>query len=76
LSEIHLDNMHYLARAGAVIFPPSVSYYARPASVDEMTNYVVGRIIDQLGIEHSLIERWKDDQAPDQPASGSVVPIR
>jgi 3-polyprenyl-4-hydroxybenzoate decarboxylase len=68
--------MHYLARAGAVIFPPSVSYYARPASVDEMTNYVVGRIVDQLGIEHSMIERWKDGTQADQPAGGAVVPIR
>lgn len=56
--------MHYLARAGAVIFPPTVAYYARPTSVDEVTMYVVGRVIDQLGIEHSLINRWKDDQRP------------
>jgi polyprenyl P-hydroxybenzoate/phenylacrylic acid decarboxylase-like protein len=76
LSEIHLDNMHYLVRAGAVVFPPTVSYYARPTSIDEMTNYVVGRIIDQLGIQHSLIERWKDVQHSDQSVSGAVVPIR
>ena len=69
LSEIHLDNMHYLARAGAVIFPPSVAYYARPASVDDMTNYVVGRVVDQLGIEHSLISRWKDGSTPSQTAT-------
>jgi len=60
LSEIHLENLHYLARAGAVIFPPTVSYYARPSSVEEMTDYVVGRVIDQLGIEHGLLKRWKD----------------
>jgi flavin prenyltransferase len=64
LSEIHLDNMHYLARAGAVIFPPMVAYYTRPTSVDEVTNQVVGRVIDQLGIEHNLIQRWKDDRPP------------
>jgi flavin prenyltransferase len=64
LSEIHLDNMHYLARAGAVIFPPTVAYYSRPTSVDEVTDYVVGRVVDQLEIEHSLINRWKDDQQP------------
>ena len=64
LSEIHLENMHYLARAGAVIFPPTVAYYSRPTSVDEVTDYVVGRVIDQLGIEHSLINRWKDGQHP------------
>jgi 4-hydroxy-3-polyprenylbenzoate decarboxylase len=64
LSEIHLENMHYLARAGVVIFPPTVAYYARPTSVDEVTTHVVGRIIDQLGIEHSLVKRWKDDPDP------------
>ena len=62
LSEIHLDNMHYLARAGAVIFPPTVAYYGQPTSVSEITDYVVGRVIDQLGIDHTLINRWKDDQ--------------
>lgn len=64
LSEIHLENMHNLARLGAVIFPPTVAYYARPTSVDEVTTYVVGRVIDQLGIQHSQINRWKDDQHP------------
>ena len=64
LSEIHLDNMHYLARAGVVIFPPTMAYYGQPTSVDELTNHVVGRIVDQLGIEHSLISRWKDDRHP------------
>lgn len=61
LSEIHLENMHHLARAGAVIFPPTVAYYARPASVEEVTTYVVGRVIDQLGMDHCLIKRWKDN---------------
>lgn len=74
LSEIHLDNLHYLARVGAVIFPPTVSYYTRPTSVDEMTDQVVGRIIDQLGIEHSLIKRWKDDQRP-APVNGELAEI-
>jgi flavin prenyltransferase len=72
LSEIHLDNMHYLARAGAVIFPPTVAYYARPTSVAEVTDYIVGRVLDQLGIEHSLISRWKDDQPP-SPMNGHPV---
>ncbi|MCV7005207.1 UbiX family flavin prenyltransferase [Mycobacterium gordonae] len=60
LSAIHLENMLFLTRAGAVVFPPTVSYYARPASVEEMTDYLVGRVVDQLGIEHDLIKRWKD----------------
>lgn len=74
LSEIHLDNMHYLARAGAVIFPPTVAYYSRPSSVDEVTDYVVGRVIDQLGIEHSLINRWKDDQGAARVNGDRLLP--
>lgn len=73
LSEIHLDNMHYLARAGAVIFPPTVAYYDRPASVEAVTNYVVGRLLDQLGIPHSLINRWKDGRIDD--GDSAVTPI-
>ena len=62
LSEIHLDNMHYLARAGAVIFPPSIAYYAQPQSIDDANDYIVGRVIDQLGIPHTTIDRWKSPQ--------------
>jgi polyprenyl P-hydroxybenzoate/phenylacrylic acid decarboxylase-like protein len=74
LSEIHLENMHYLARAGAVIFPPTIAYYARPRSVDEVTDYIVGRVLDQLGIAHSTIKRWKSlesshgDEHDDRPS--------
>jgi len=72
LNEIHLENMHYLARAGAVIFPPTVAYYAHPNSVDDVTNHVVGRVIDQLGIEHSLITRWKSQQSLDGGRNGQT----
>lgn len=74
LSEIHLENMHYLARAGAVIFPPTIAYYARPRSVDDVTDYIVGRVIDQLGIPHTTIKRWKScesshgDEHDDRPS--------
>jgi flavin prenyltransferase len=53
-----------------VIFSPAIAYYAWPTSVDEVTNHVVGRVIGQLGIEHFLINRWKDDQRP-VPVSGN-----
>lgn len=58
LSEIHLENMHHLARAGAVILPPMVPYYLRPKTLDEAADHVVGRVLDQFGIEHSLAARW------------------
>jgi len=56
--------MHYLARVGDVIFPPTVAFYARPASIREVTTHVVGRVIGQLGIEHSPINHWQDNQHP------------
>lgn len=64
LSEIHLENMLHLARAGVVIFPPTPAYYTRPTSVRELTDHIVGRVIDQFGIEHALIDRWKDERQP------------
>ena len=64
LSEIHLENLGYLARMGAVIFPPTVAYYSRPTSVAQITDHNVGRILDQLGIEHSLVHRWRDRPMP------------
>jgi polyprenyl P-hydroxybenzoate/phenylacrylic acid decarboxylase-like protein len=76
LSEIHLDTMHYLARAGAVIFPPTVAYYSRPRSVQEVTDHVVGRVVDQLGIEHSLINRWKGARHPSSTGEADLAIVR
>lgn len=58
LSAIHLENMLRLARAGAVIAPPVPAFYARLRSLDEMVDHTVGRVLDQLGVEHERIRRW------------------
>nr|WP_290895685.1 flavin prenyltransferase UbiX [Azonexus sp.] len=57
-SVIHLENMLRLARAGAVILPPSPGFYQHPQSVGEMVDFVVARILDQLRIPHALQQRW------------------
>lgn len=59
LSEIHLENMLKLSRMGVVIAPPLPAFYARPQSIDEMVDYSVVRLLDQLGI-HLEGERWSD----------------
>ena len=59
-SAIHLENMLKLARLGVVIAPPVPSYYIKPKSVNELIEFTVGRILDQLGIDSS-IERWGSD---------------
>lgn len=57
-SQIHLENMLRLARAGAMILPPNPGFYNRPQSVAELVDFVVARILDQLGVPHALVARW------------------
>jgi len=58
LSAIHLENMLRLARAGAQIIPAMPAFYHRPDSVIDMVDFVVGKVLDQLGVEHELYRRW------------------
>lgn len=58
LSDVHLDNMLFLRRAGAVIFPPVPAFYTRPASLDDLVNQTAGRILDSMGIHINGFERW------------------
>ena len=62
-SVIHLENMLRLSRAGAIVLPASPGFYHRPSSVAALVDFVVARVLDQLGVEHSLGKRWGD--APD-----------
>ncbi len=56
-SAIHLENMVKLAKLGVIIFPPIPSYYIKPKNIDELIEFTIGRILDQIGIE-SNIKRW------------------
>jgi len=57
-SEIHLEHMLKLTRMGAVILPASPGFYHQPQTIDEIVDFIVARILDQLGIEQTLMERW------------------
>jgi len=57
-STIHLENMLKLSRMGAVILPASPGFYHQPQSVDDLVDFVVARILNQLGIEQDLLKRW------------------
>lgn len=63
LSVIHLDNLATLARAGAVILPPSPGFYQRPQSVADLVDFVVARALDLIGIAHALGPRWGASRA-------------
>lgn len=57
-SDIHLENMLKLSRMGAVIMPANPGFYHNPTTLQEIVDFMVGRILDQLEIEHHLMPRW------------------
>jgi len=61
LSAIHLGNMLRLTRAGAVIMPAAPGFYHRPKQVSDLVDFVVARMLDQLGVEQKLVKRWDGD---------------
>lgn len=58
LGAIALRNLATLAEAGAVVLPAMPAFYTRPKTVEDMVDFVVGRVCDQLGVEHDLFPRW------------------
>jgi len=57
-SEIHLENMLKLTRMGAVILPASPGFYQKPQSVGDLVDFIVARLLDQLGVEQKLLPNW------------------
>lgn len=60
-SVIHLENMLRLARAGVVIMPPNPAFYNLPETVDDLVDFVVARVLDQLDVKQALMPRWGID---------------
>jgi 4-hydroxy-3-polyprenylbenzoate decarboxylase len=58
---IHLENMLTLARLGVRIMPPNPGFYSHPKTIEDIVDIVVGRILDQFDIEHSLLKRWGEE---------------
>ena len=61
-SAIHLENMLKLARLGVVILPANPGFYHHPQSVQDLVDFVVARVLDQLGIPHQLMSRWGENE--------------
>ena len=60
LSLVHLRNLTAVTEAGAVVLPAMPAFYNKPAGLDDMVNFVVGKVLDVLGIEHDLYRRWTE----------------
>jgi 4-hydroxy-3-polyprenylbenzoate decarboxylase len=61
-SVLHLENMLKLARMNAVILPANPGFYHRPQTIEGVVDFVVARILDQLGVAHALMARWGEDR--------------
>jgi flavin prenyltransferase len=65
----HLRSLLALSEMGAIVAPPVPAFYARPASIEEMVDHSVGRVLDLFGLDAGTVKRWGED-------SGKVRPIR
>ena len=60
-STIHLENLTRLSIAGAIIAPACPGFYHNPKDLNDVTDFVVGKVLDLIGIDHSLFKRWRED---------------
>ena len=61
LNLVHIKNMELLLLAGAMLLPANPSFYTRPATVEQVVDTVVGRVLDHLGLPHQLSPRWQEE---------------
>lgn len=59
---VHLENMAKISAWGTVVIPASPGFYNHPTSIDDMVDFIVARILDQIGLEHQLGRRWTGDE--------------
>lgn len=59
LSTLHLDNMNKLSSAGVIVLPASPGFYGRPKKIEDLIDFVVGKVLDTLDIENQIYRRWR-----------------
>jgi flavin prenyltransferase len=69
LSRIHLQNMLRLVEAGAVVLPAMPGFYHRPQRVADLVDFVVGKVLDRIGVAHELFARWRTPGPEAAPGS-------
>ncbi|MDO3409604.1 flavin prenyltransferase UbiX [Saccharibacillus sp. CPCC 101409] len=61
LHAIHLENMLKLSRLGVKLVPAMPAFYQRPQTLDDLVNFLAGKVLDTIGIEHNLFKRWGEE---------------
>ena len=61
-SLIAIENMKLVTLAGGIILPASPGFYHQPKTIEQMVDFVVGKTMDQLGVQHKLFKRWKESE--------------
>jgi len=59
---VHLENMAKLSGWGVVVIPASPGFYHQPKTIDDLVDFVVARILDQMGVDHDLSKRWTGEE--------------
>ena len=62
---IHLENMCHLSKVGATIIPAMPGFYHHPQTLEDLVNFVVGKVISYLNINHNLFKKWEDTNYED-----------
>ena len=57
-NQLHLQNLLRLSQAGAQILPAMPAFYQQPQTIEDLVDFVVGKILDSLGVAHQLFQRW------------------
>jgi 4-hydroxy-3-polyprenylbenzoate decarboxylase len=60
-NQIHLQNLLRVSQAGGQILPAMPAFYHKPQSIEDLVDFVVGKVLDQLGFAHQLFQRWGND---------------
>ncbi len=76
VSLIHLENMVKVGQAGAVVMPACPGFYNKPKTIDDLVDNVVGRILDQLGIDNDVYRRWGQPQKKQDVLPSTAHKIR
>ncbi len=71
ISVIHLRNMLQAAKVGVFVVPAMPAFYHKPKNIDDLVDFVVGRVLDCLGIEHRLFKRWSGFRRKGQTSSSA-----